>query len=155
MDSKLYPNQKIGDFSVQEVQGKSLQNSHLDQGEFIPKRNKIEQIRYASTHCHIYPQRIKFCSVCNFPKTIYANTANKMKIMCVCHVCNTKETINYSYGFPLQFNGDVNPNFDRGPATRWKEIRFQGTNSHVVRNPMEEDKFRHRSICNLTVRTIK
>ncbi len=68
---------------------------------------------------------------------------------------NYKETINYSYGFPLKFNGDINPTFDRGPATRWKEIRFQGTNSHVVRNPMEEDKFRHRSIINSTIRTIK
>lgn len=62
-------------------------------------------------------------------------------------------TINYSYGFPLNFDGSINGNFDRGPATRWKPIRFFDVSSKVVRNPIAEDKMRHRSIITLDIQT--
>lgn len=62
-------------------------------------------------------------------------------------------TINYSYGFPTKFNGDKNLTFDRGPATRWKTIRFNDVSSKVIRSPFAEDKFRHRSLISLEITT--
>lgn len=62
-------------------------------------------------------------------------------------------TINYTYGFPLNFNGSINGNFDRGPASRWKTIRFDDVSSRVIRSPIEEDKLRHRTIIRLDIET--
>lgn len=63
------------------------------------------------------------------------------------------ETIDYTFGFPTLFNGDRNTSFDRGPGSRWKNIRFEDTDSKVIRNPFEIDKFRHRTAITLSVLT--
>lgn len=53
-------------------------------------------------------------------------------------------TINYNYGFPVDFKGEKNPNFDRGPGSRWKEIRFKEQSSKVIRDPLLPEKLRHQ-----------
>ena len=63
------------------------------------------------------------------------------------------ETINYAYGFPLKFNGDVNQLFDRGPASRWREIRFEHTDSDIIHDMTGEEKFRHRGMITLDIKT--
>lgn len=62
-------------------------------------------------------------------------------------------TMNYANGFPLKFNGDRNLNFDRGVANRWRAIRFDNVESRVVHNMHGEDKFRHRSMVLLNIRS--
>ena len=55
-------------------------------------------------------------------------------------------TIDYSYGFPLLFNGDRNLNFDRGLATQWKALRFENTTMRAIRQPDTlPEKLRHRA----------
>lgn len=63
------------------------------------------------------------------------------------------QSIDYSFGFPIQFNGDRNLAFDRGPASKWKDIRFENTISRIIRNPFEIDKFRHRAAITLNILT--
>ncbi len=60
-------------------------------------------------------------------------------------------TVNYSSGFPIYFNGDKNPSFDRSYV--WKDLRFENVDSAVVRNQFEIDKLRHRTVINLDVKT--
>ncbi len=59
----------------------------------------------------------------------------------------------FRLGFPILFNGDLNPLFDRGPASRWRHIRFKNVSSRVVRNPLAHDKMRHRALVNLSIET--
>lgn len=60
-------------------------------------------------------------------------------------------TIDYSAGFPIYFNGDKNPSFSRSGV--WKQIRFENVDSRVLRDPYGIDKLRHRTIINLDVKT--
>lgn len=60
-------------------------------------------------------------------------------------------TVNYASGFPIDFNGDKNPSFNRGYV--WKDLRFQSVDSKVMRNPYERDKLRHRTMINLDITT--
>ncbi len=66
---------------------------------------------------------------------------------------NYANTIDYSYGFPLKFNGDKNLTFDRGPASRWQSMRFENVSSRVIRDMTSEDKMRHHSIISLIVKS--
>lgn len=63
-------------------------------------------------------------------------------------------TIDYKQGFPISFNGDINPTFDRGPAARWTPIRFKSTSSQVIRSAQAIDKFRHRSLIKLLITVV-
>lgn len=63
------------------------------------------------------------------------------------------QTIDYKYGFPLKFNGDINRSFDRGPASKWKTIRFEHTTSDIVHEPYGEEKFRHHGMITLIIKT--
>ncbi len=59
-------------------------------------------------------------------------------------------TINYSQGFPIDFNGSVNGGFDR--TNRWEKIRFLNTTTEIVRSKnWEQEKFRHQANIFLTV----
>lgn len=62
-------------------------------------------------------------------------------------------TLNYKNGFPINFNGDKNNNFDRTSANRWRHIRFKDNYSRVLRVPTEQDKLRHHSVTFLTIET--
>lgn len=62
-------------------------------------------------------------------------------------------TIDYKNGFPIDFRGDRNLAFDRGPASKWNHIRFKDASSRVIRTPGAPDKLRHRSIITLNVET--
>jgi hypothetical protein len=57
---------------------------------------------------------------------------------------NYPNTINYNLGFPIIFNGDKNQYFDRGPGSRWKNIRFKEASSKILRNPLAPEKLRHQ-----------
>lgn len=60
-------------------------------------------------------------------------------------------TIDYRYGFPIDFNGDKNPNFDR--TRRWNVIRFKDAYSRILRVPTQYDKLRHQGLLFVTIRT--
>ncbi len=62
--------------------------------------------------------------------------------------------LDYRNGFPLGFNGDKNLAFDRGSANLWLPFRFKDASSRVIRNPIATDKFRHRSVLNVTVEQV-
>lgn len=62
-------------------------------------------------------------------------------------------TQNYQLGFPIDFRGDINTSFDRGPASRWRHIRFYDTESRTIRAMGAPDKFRHRSLITLQIET--
>ena len=57
------------------------------------------------------------------------------------------DTIDYKYGFPVDFKGRPNSLFDRGPGSRWYKIQFlsQESKSEVIRDPRLPDKLRHQA----------
>ncbi len=60
-------------------------------------------------------------------------------------------TIDYRNGFPMDFNGDKGPLFNRN--SRWKEIYFQSSSSDIIRIPKAPDKLRHQGEISLNVCT--
>ena len=60
----------------------------------------------------------------------------------------------YNFGFPIKLNGDINPDFDRGPATRLPDgFDFWHAESRVIRGVNTPEKLRHQGLVMLMVRT--
>lgn len=64
------------------------------------------------------------------------------------------DAINYKFGFPVDFRGDKNPNFDRGLASYWKQFLFNHVNSSVLRDASLPDKLRHQANIMLNIEVV-
>lgn len=65
------------------------------------------------------------------------------------------QTVDYKYGFPINFNGTINTEFDRGPASRWEQLAFVNAGSNIIRDPTLPDKLRHQANIMLSVNTTR
>lgn len=61
--------------------------------------------------------------------------------------------IDYRYGFPITFKGSINPLFDRGPGSRFKQFRFSDSFYKTIRLPDAPDKLRHQGVIMLDIQT--
>jgi hypothetical protein len=60
------------------------------------------------------------------------------------------KTINYKLGFPIDFNGDLNPSFNRNNL--WGTLKqLTRIKSKVYRDPRLPDKLRHQANLNMTI----